>query len=75
MMDNDVLKKLLKGDMPSESDIREACYDMCDRVHASCNEECLVFALNGDKVPMVGNNCACFKSGADIARFIRVRIR
>lgn len=62
-----ILKKPIEDD-----DITNAMYEVCDAVHASCNPECPVFAIN-NKIPMNENctNCSCFKNGQAMIDYIR----
>lgn len=55
----------------SDSAKRNALYEVCDAEHASCNPECPVYALNGNK-PVNGgeHGCKCFKDGEAMMRFI-----
>ena len=72
-MQADILIKILRGEHLTLADIHQELYEMCDREHASCNDECLVYRLNGSKVPNESGNrhgCDCFKSGHAMAMFI-----
>ena len=53
-------------------------YDICDKVHAACDDECPVYKLNGHKVLDPDNKsfrenrgCDCFKNGRKMREFIR----
>ena len=55
-------------------------YNICDKVHSSCNDSCLVYKLNDHKVlnpdnKSFGENrgCDCFKSGRKMRMFIKER--
>jgi len=71
-MSIDLIVKLARGETPSEEEIHEAHYDVCDSVHASCGSECPVYYLNGGSVPHLPGewNCSCFKSGGKMRKFI-----
>jgi hypothetical protein len=73
----DILTSVIKGQIPSEKEIKNALYEMCDREHSSCNSDCLVYKLNGNQVPNLENTrcgCDCFKDSTKILEFIRSRI-
>jgi hypothetical protein len=60
----------------TQKDIEEALYEMCDREHAGCNPGCLVYRLNGNKIPNKEgkmSGCDCFKNGVAMLRFIKVK--
>jgi queuine/archaeosine tRNA-ribosyltransferase len=75
-MENLIIK-LAKGLKVTEEDIKYELYEICDRVHASCDDECPIYLLNGNKVPdtakdfKVNRGCDCFKSGSNMLKFIR----
>lgn len=79
-MDDELLLKLIKGEKITQKDIEYGLYEMCDRVHAHCDYECLVFRLNGNRVPDTANDfninrgCDCFKNGNAMFNFIKERI-
>lgn len=68
---------LAKGEEITDELIKEELYCICDSVHASCNNDCPVFKLNGNEVPDTAKNfdinrgCDCFKDGAAMLEFIR----
>ncbi len=37
------LEKLAKGIKITDKEIENEFYEMCDRVHASCDNECIVY--------------------------------
>lgn len=73
----DLIVLLAKGKQITDEHIKAELYEICDRVHSSCNSECPVYRLNGNKVPDTANDfevnrgCDCFKSGTDMLEFIR----
>ena len=77
----DLLIKLIRGETITETDITSELYEMCDRVHASCDSECLVYYLNGNEVPdtakdfKVNRGCDCFKDGKAMLNFIKKMIK
>ena len=75
-MNNTILIKLARGGKPSEEDLKNALYEVCDRVHSFCDDECPVFLLNrGQVTPFLENRgCACFKNGEKMLDFIRNHI-
>jgi hypothetical protein len=72
--------KIIKNDMLPEDMIKEELYDICDSVHASCNNECPVYELNGSKAPDSANDynvnlgCDCFKHGGAMLSFIKQKL-
>lgn len=76
-MENLILK-LIKGEEISELDLEDMLYEMCDREHASCNSDCLVYKLNGYEIPnLLKSNCGCdcFKNGCAMLNFIKNRLK
>ena len=74
----DKLVKLVLGEPYSQADLFDELYEVCDRVHASCDDECPVYRLNGGKAPDTytgpdSSGCDCFKSGKAMAEFIKRR--
>lgn len=69
---NKILEKLINDEIITDADIADDLYDVCDRVHATCDSECPVFAVKG-KVPWNGDrsNCRCFKDGLKMLNFLR----
>lgn len=73
----DLILKLAKGETITDADLAYELYEICDRVHSSCDSECPVYHLNGNKVPDTANDfkvnrgCDCFKSGKNMLSFIR----
>jgi hypothetical protein len=70
-----LLKKLIAKTAISKKDIEEALCNICDRVHATCDDECPVYALNGSKVPECSDKvhyggCLTFKDGKAMLKFI-----
>ncbi len=57
---------------PLTDELREELYDICDLVHATCNEECPVYKIHGG-IPLneEKDNCLTFKQGAAMYSFIR----
>ncbi len=73
----ELIEKLIKGMEFTESDLINELYEICDRVHASCDHSCPVYALNngsavGTHKPFKENRgCDCFKNGKEMLIFIR----
>jgi queuine/archaeosine tRNA-ribosyltransferase len=73
----DLIVLLAKGKQITDEHIKSELYEICDRVHSSCDSECPVYRLNGNKIPdtvndfKVNRGCDCFKSGANMLEFIR----
>ena len=67
---------LARGEQPPQKAMEDELYEICDRVHASCDSECPVYALNNGPLnahkPFAENRgCDCFKNGASMFRFIK----
>lgn len=73
----DLIVTLAKGKQVTEEQIKDELYEICDRVHSSCDSECPVYRLNNYEVPdtakdfNVNRGCDCFKSGGNMLDFIR----
>lgn len=72
----ELLEKLARGLEINDNDIKAELYYMCDRVHAYCDEECIVNRINGgpvnpDRGFEINRGCDCFKSGSAMLNFIR----
>ena len=74
---NNILYKLImhEADSITDEDICSALEEMCDKVHASCDRECIIFDFCGE-VPLVGEppNCVCFKNGKEMLSLLREEI-
>lgn len=47
-------------------------YEVCDHVHASCDDTCPVYHKNGGVVDLdEDGDCACFKSGRAMLKFLK----
>jgi len=71
---NSLIKKLVRGVKPTEQEIQEMLYEICDNVHASCDDTCPVYEINRHEPlnPCRENlGCACFKNGKAMYDFIR----
>jgi hypothetical protein len=69
---NSLIKKLVRGVNPTEKEIQEMLYEICDSVHASCDVTCPVYEINHGPVNPESNcGCACFKDGKAMYDFIR----
>jgi len=66
-MNEEILKKIIKGETITKEDIVNELYEMCDDVHASCDNCCLIYDLN-NRIPTrgVNGNCIYFKNGEKI---------
>jgi hypothetical protein len=78
-MEKSLIIKLALGETPTEKEIIDELYEICDRVHSGCNNDCPVFELNGGKVvePREGDfdGCHGFKNGRKMLNFIREKSR
>ncbi len=73
---NDILMKLVHFEEVSDEDIASALCDICERVHASCDSECPVYAKNDGPVnphkPFEENRgCDCYRNGMAMLEFLR----
>lgn len=74
---HDLILKLAKKEIITDADLVHELFEICDRVHSSCDSECPVYKINGNKVPDTANDfkvnrgCDCFKSGENMLAFIR----
>jgi hypothetical protein len=73
-MDQELLLNLIKGFAPTEQELYNELYEMCDREHSGCNENCLVYEINGYKIPLITDECMCFKNGRKMFNFIKERL-
>jgi len=61
----DILMKLIKGERITDEDIANELYEVCDRVHASCDSDCPVYSLNGNHpLQVVGKIASASKAEA-----------
>ena len=72
----DLIEKVAKGEVVTDEEIAEGLYEICDREHSSCNDDCPVYKINGgpvnpDKPFEENRGCDCFKNGHAMLRFIR----
>lgn len=74
---NDIIIKLAKGEIVSDNVIAKGLTEICEDVHAHCDEDCPVYEVNGNKIPdsaknfKVNRGCDCFKNGKNMLEFIR----
>ncbi len=72
----DLIVKLVLGKKPTNKEIENQLYEICDSVHSSCDNGCPVYRLNGSEVPdtakdfKVNRGCDCFKNGSAMRKFI-----
>ena len=67
--------KLIKKEEITEKEIENELYEICDRVHASCDSDCPVYFLNNYMKFMTKNSgCDCFKNGKSMRLFIEKHI-
>ena len=79
-----ILFKVIMKELPDENEIINALRNICDDVHASCNEDCPVYSLNrGPLNPKIwgplnpkasDKGCEAFKSGRRMLEFIRTKL-
>jgi hypothetical protein len=72
----DLLMKLIKEEKITDEDLANELYEICDKVHSSCDNSCPVYELNGG-VPdtakdfKINRGCDTFKNGFKMLEFIR----
>jgi hypothetical protein len=68
--------KEIFGIKPPPEKIEDRLYEICDNTHASCNDDCPVYRLNGSKVLDTvhdfekNRGCDCFKNGEAMREYI-----
>ena len=56
----------------TESVVALELFEVCDRVHASCDSSCPVYHKAAGKLPDTnGTGCDCFKNGKAMLEFLR----
>lgn len=74
---NNLIQKMALGKVLDDQDLAQVLYDICDDEHASCNDDCPVYELNGHSPvgahkPFHENRgCDCFKNGHAMLQFVR----
>ena len=67
------IEKIVLG-KETEEDIWTELYEICDREHSNCNNNCPVYRLNGSQIPNTEKSkcgCDCFKNGDAMMSFIQ----
>lgn len=74
---DDILEKLIRGEKITRKDIEYALYEVCESVHASCDNSCPVYKLMTEEekeMSLEDGDCqGRFKDGAAMLKFIRKR--
>ena len=73
----DLIIKLIKKEPITDKDIANELEEICWNVHASCDTNCPVFRLNGNKIPVDDDSrygCSCFKDGEKMLNFVKSKI-
>jgi len=73
----DLIIKLVKGIDITDQDLENELYQICDRVHSSCDSECPVYYLNNNEAPNTlpkNRGCDCFKNGRYMLEFIKTKV-
>jgi len=67
-----IIKKAILRQPITLQDIAEELYEICDRVHASCDDECPIYEANNHKIPWNKDlsNCICFKDGKKMLKYL-----
>lgn len=71
---NTLISKLALGETVIDKDIENALEEMCENAHSSCDSSCIVYELNGCRIPNRKDSrygCDCFKNGMVMLDFIR----
>jgi len=77
---SNLIIKLAKGETATDADLEYELFEICARVHSSCDNDCPVFLLNGSSIPdtvkdfETNRGCDCFKSGKSMLTFIRAKV-
>ncbi len=79
--DTDLVLMIARGEKITDKDLYNEFYNICDRVHSGCNNECPVYKLNGGKA--VGEDkdfeenrgCDCFKNGKEMLKFVKKQLK
>lgn len=81
-MDTNLLLRVIMGKKITKQDIYDELYEMCDREHSHCSSgNCLVRELNNGEAPdtaddfEVNRGCDCFKNGANMYDFIKLKLK
>ncbi len=63
--------------MTSDQVFETCLVNLCEKVHADCNDSCPVYKINGNKIPFnpPGTCCMCFKNGSAMSKFLTQRFR
>jgi len=81
LRDTDLVLLVVRGQKITDKDLANEFYEVCESVHASCDSECPVYRLNGNKVPDTANDfkanrgCDCFKNGTAMLKFTRKKLK
>jgi hypothetical protein len=70
----ELVEKVLLGTATKE-DVYDELYEICDRVHASCDDDCPIHRINGGVLKDGSSyeklyGCGCFKNGEKMAAFL-----
>lgn len=74
---NELLAKAIAKEEIKDGDIEYALFEICEREHSSCNDECPVYEKNrgcflASGRPFKENRgCDCFKNGPAMLKFLR----
>lgn len=77
-MNEDLITKLALGKIPTQEEIEQALFEICDRVHASCDDECPVYRACDGVFPQEtehGQRYSCdgFKRGSEMAKILKAK--
>jgi hypothetical protein len=65
-MDYNLLMKLIKGGTPTDAELANELYEICDNVHSSCSFQCPMYQFKKDSP-----DCPFFKKGKEMLTFLR----
>ena len=70
-MSNLIKECIIKGF--SETALKGELYEICERVHSSCDSDCPVYVENGYSIPWNSSksNCTCFKDSKKMLEFLK----
>jgi len=43
-MERELLLRMIEGTPPTDKELAEALYEMCDAIHASCDDDCIMLS-------------------------------
>ncbi len=67
-----IIQKLIKGEMPTDQELENYLWEICDKVHSSCDNRCPIYkAMDGETTRDEDGNCYFFRSGSEMLKYLR----